>query len=126
MRNAHGTIYVGIDVSKDKLAVAIAGGERGDDVLSLGTFENTPARQAAEEACRAGQYLDLLRSGANGLRPLQAVRAFGYDGCVVVPSLIPVRPGERVKTDRLDAIRLARLLRAGELTPVSISRLWNR
>ncbi|WP_323039532.1 hypothetical protein [Gemmobacter sp.] len=43
MRNTHGTIYVGIDVSKDKLAVAIAGGERRDAVLRLGIFENTPA-----------------------------------------------------------------------------------
>ena len=43
MRNTHGTIYVGIDVSKDKLAVAIAGGGRGDEVLSMGTFDNTPA-----------------------------------------------------------------------------------
>ncbi|MCO6365087.1 IS110 family transposase, partial [Paracoccus sp. 08] len=43
MTSEQSTIYVGIDVSKDKLAVAIAGGERRDDVLSLGTFENTPA-----------------------------------------------------------------------------------
>jgi len=41
MRNTHGTIYFGIDVSKDKLAVAITSGERGNGVLSLGTFENT-------------------------------------------------------------------------------------
>ncbi len=46
------------------------------------------------------------------------MRAFGFECCVVAPSLIPVRAGERVKTDRLDAIRLARLLRAGELTPI--------
>lgn len=43
MRNTHGTIYVGIDVPKDKLAVAIAGGERGGEVLSLDTFDKTPA-----------------------------------------------------------------------------------
>ena len=46
------------------------------------------------------------------------VRAFGFECDVVAPSLVPVRAGERVKTDRLDAIRLARLLRAGELTPI--------
>ena len=43
MQKAHGTIFVGIDVSKDKLAVGIAGGELGDEVLSLGTFESIPA-----------------------------------------------------------------------------------
>jgi len=42
MPEAQASIYVGIDVSKDKLAVAIATGERRDEVLSLGTFENTP------------------------------------------------------------------------------------
>jgi hypothetical protein len=42
MRKAHGTNYVGIDLSKDKLAFATAGSDRGDEVLSLGTFENTP------------------------------------------------------------------------------------
>ena len=42
MPEAQASIYVGIDVSKDKLAVAIASGERRDEVLSLGTFENTP------------------------------------------------------------------------------------
>jgi len=41
-----------------------------------------------------------------------------FECCVVTPSLIPVRAGERVKTDRLDAMRQVRLLRVGELTPV--------
>ena len=44
--------------------------------------------------------------------------ARGHDGVVVAPSLIPKRPGDRIKTDRRDAASLARLHRAGELTPV--------
>lgn len=43
MTNGQTTIYVGIDVSKDKLAVAIADGDVRDEVLSLGVFENAPA-----------------------------------------------------------------------------------
>lgn len=46
------------------------------------------------------------------------VTSFGFDCYVIAPSLIPVRPGGRIKTDRRDAERLARLLRAGELTPI--------
>jgi transposase len=46
------------------------------------------------------------------------VRALGHDCIVVAPSLVPKRPGERVKTNRRDAVTLARLLRAGDLTPV--------
>jgi len=109
MQKAHGTIYVGIDVSKDKLAVAIAGGERGDEVLSFGTFENTPAS--------VGKLLKKL-AGRGDISACYEAGPAGCECCVVAPSLIPVRAGERVKTDRLDALRLARLLRAGELTPV--------
>ena len=46
------------------------------------------------------------------------LRALGHDCTVVAPSLIPRRPGDRIKTDRRDALSLARLFRNGELTPV--------
>lgn len=120
MRKAHGTIYVGIDESKDKLAVATAGGDRQDEVLSLGTFENTPASvdKLLKKLVGRGDISVCYEAGPTGYGLYWQVRAFGFDCCVVAPSLIPVRAGERVKTDRLDAMRLARLLRAGELTPV--------
>ncbi|WJS86327.1 transposase [Paracoccus sp. TOH] len=104
MRNAHGTIYVGIDVSKDKLAVAIAGGERGDDVLSLGTFENTPASvdKLLRNLAGRGDISACYEAGPTGYGLYRQMRAAGCDCCVVAPSLIPVRTGERVKTDRLD------------------------
>lgn len=120
MPEAQATIYVGIDVSKDKLAVAIATGERRDEVLSLGTFENTPGSVAKllKKLSGRGNVSVCYEAGPTGYGLYRQVRAFGHDCCVVAPSLIPVRAGERVKTDRLDAMRLARLLRAGELTPV--------
>ncbi len=120
MRKAHGTIYVGIDVSKDKLAVAIAGGERGDEVLSLGTFENTPASvgKLLKKLAGRGNISACYEAGPTGYGLYRQIRAAGCECCVIAPSLIPVRAGERVKTDRLDAQRLARLLRAGELIPV--------
>ena len=46
------------------------------------------------------------------------IQELGYPCVVVAPSLIPRKPGERVKTDRRDALKLARLHRAGDLTPV--------
>jgi len=121
MLKKQSTIYVGIDVSKDKLAVAIAGGGAPDDVLSLGTFENTPAsvdRLLKKLAGRGSLISVCYEAGPTGYGLYRQVRAFGFECCVVAPSLIPVRAGDRVKTDRLDAIRLARLLRAGELTPI--------
>ena len=115
------TIHVGIDVSKDKLAIAIADGGVRDEVLSLGTFENTPAsvdRLLKKLSGRGSPVSVCYEAGPTGYGLYRQVRAFGFECCVVAPSLIPVRAGERVKTDRLDAIRLARLLRAGELTPI--------
>jgi transposase len=121
MTTEQSMIHVGIDVSKDKLAVAIAGGGVRDEVLSLGTFENAPAsvdRLLKNLAGRGSAVSVCYEAGPTGYGLYRQVRAFGFECCVVAPSLIPVRAGERVKTDRLDAIRLARLLRAGELTPI--------
>ena len=120
MTSEQPTIYVGIDVSKDKLAVAMAGGGVHEEVLSFGTFENTPAsvdRLLKRLSGRGSPVSVCYEAGPTGYGLYRQVRAFGFECCVVAPSLIPVRAGERIKTDRLDAIRLARLLRAGELTP---------
>ena len=57
-------------------------------------------------------------AGPTGYGLYRQVRALGHDCIVVAPSLVPKRPGERVKTNRRDAVTLARLLRAGDLTPV--------
>lgn len=107
MRNAHGTICVGIDVSRDKLAVAIADGERGDEVLSLGTFENTLASvdMLLKKLVGRGDISACYEAGPTGYGLYRQMRAAGAC-CVVAPSLIPVRAGARVKTDRLDPIVL--------------------
>jgi len=77
MRNAPGTIYVGIDVSKDKLAVAIAGGKRGDEVLSLGTFENTPANvgKLLRKLAGRGDISICYEAGPTGYGLYRQVRA---------------------------------------------------
>jgi transposase len=69
----------------------------------------------------AGRYEKLYfcyEAGPTGYGLYRQVRALGHDCIVVAPSLVPKRPGERVKTNRRDAVTLARLLRAGDLTPV--------
>ena len=121
MTNDHRTIYVGIDVSKDKLSVAIADGSSHEDVESLGTFANTPAsvEKLLTKLSRSGRPVAVCyEAGPTGFGLYRQVQAFGFECHVVAPSLIPVRAGVRVKTDRLDAMRLARLFRAGELTAI--------
>lgn len=91
MRKSHATIYVGIDVPKDRLAVATAGGERQDEVLSLGTFENTPASvdKLLKKLAGRGDISVCYEAGPTGYGLYRQVRAFGCDCCVVAPSLIP-------------------------------------
>lgn len=60
------------------------------------------------------------RLGPTGYAVHSQLIALGVDSQVVAPSLIPRRPGDRVKTDRRDAIQLVRLLRRGDLTRVSV------
>lgn len=123
MRNNQKTIYVGIDVSKDKLSETVADGSGREEVESLGIFTHTPSgvEKLLTKLSRSGRPMAVCYEvGPTGYGLYRQVRAFGFECQVVAPSLIPVRAGVRVKTDRLDAMRLARLFRAGELTAILV------
>ena len=113
--------YVWLDVHKDGIVVAVAeGGERGE-VREYGRIANTPAA-LRRLACKLGQQGVELRfcyeAGPCGYGIQRQLSALGHECIVAAPSLIPKRPGDRVKTDRRDAASLAKLHRAGELTAV--------
>src|SRR5208282_710997 len=57
-------------------------------------------------------------AGPTGYGLYRLIKSLGHDCIVAAPSLIPSKPGDRVKTNRRDAVNLAKLLRAGELTAV--------
>ena len=110
--------YIGLDVHKDTIAVALAeAGARGG-VREYGKIANTPAAVTAKLS-RVGSALRFCyEAGPCGYGIQRQLTVAGH-GCVVVaPSLIPRKPGDRIKTDRRDAISLAKLHRAGELTAV--------
>ena len=114
--------YVGLDVHKDTIAVAVAPTGRGAPE-DLGEIANRPAAVAklARELCAAhGGELPLFsyEAGPCGYGLYRQLRGLGFDCEVVAPSRIPKAPAERVKTDRRDARKLARLSRGGELTAV--------
>src|SRR4030095_8048662 len=116
-------VFVGIDTSKLRNAVAIAEGGRNGEVRYLGEIENTEAATSKLVKTLAGgpPRLKLCSVGGpapTGLERLRVIEASGHECVVVAPSLIPKKPGDRVKTNRRDALNLARLLRAGELTAV--------
>jgi len=102
--------FVGLDTARKKHAVAIADVGREGEMRYLGEIDSSPA--AVERMMRrlAGRYEELYfcyEAGPTGCGLYRQVRALVHDCTVVAPSLIPKKPGERVKTNRRDACGMA-------------------
>jgi transposase len=114
-------ICVGLDVHNDTIAVALAdGGQRGE-VREYGKIANTPAalKTLCAKLARNGANLRFCyEAGPCGYGNQRRLSGAGHECVVVAPSLIPRKPGDRIKTDRRDAGGLAKLHRAGEFTSV--------
>src|SRR6201994_3277943 len=113
--------YVGLDVHKDTIAVALAEAGLRGEVREHGKIPNTPAALKALTVKLAPARRELrfcYEAGPCGYGIQRQLTEAGHECAVVAPSLIPRRPGDRIKTDRRDAINLAKLHRAGELTAV--------
>jgi len=114
-------VFVAFDTSKLRNAVAIAEGGRSGEVRFLGEIENTDAATVKLVKKLAAKYRRLTfcyEAGPTGYGLYRLVLSLGHDCIVVAPSLIPKKAGDRVKTNRRDAVALVKLLRAGELTAV--------
>src|ERR1700722_15165417 len=119
----HDTIFVGMDVHKATISVAVAGGARGEEVRHLGNFLNR-----LDHVDKLVQHLSktdgqrrlrfCYEAGPCGYGLHRRITDLGHECVVVAPSLIPVKAGDRIKTDRRDAVMLAKLHRAGELSAV--------
>ena len=113
--------FVGIDAAKLRNAVAIADAGRDGEVRFLGEVTASPEgmrRLAARLAAKYDRLHFCYEAGPTGYGLHRLLTGLGHSCVVVAPSLIPRKPSDRVKTNRRDALTLARLLRAGELTPV--------
>ncbi|TIU11845.1 MAG: IS110 family transposase, partial [Mesorhizobium sp.] len=113
--------FVGIDVAKLKNAIAIAEAGREGEVRFFGEVDASATsmrRVIGRIASRLITCISAMRLGRPGTAFIAWIRSLGHECTVVAPSSIPKKPGDRVKTNRRDAISLARLLRASELTAV--------
>lgn len=117
----HSEAFVALDTAKLRNAVAIADAGRNGEIRYLGEIDNTETATRKLVAQLAGKYARLTfcyEAGPTGYGLHRLIKSLGHDCMVVAPSLIPSKPGDRVKTNRRDAINLAKLLRAGELIAV--------
>lgn len=116
------TLRVGLDVHKESIAVAYAS-EDGSAPVSLGSIGT---RQCDIDALvrklqsKGAEPVFFYEAGPCGYWLYRYLTRKGLSCFVVAPSLIPRKAGDRVKTDRRDALTLARLARSGDLTPVYV------
>ena len=110
--------FLGLDVHAETIAVAVA--EPDGEVRSLGTIANREdsIRKFIKKLGSPEQLRACYEAGPTGFVLYWQLAQLGVECTVVAPSLVPKKPGDRVKTDRRDALKLARSHRSGDLTAV--------
>lgn len=110
--------YLGLDVDSEKIAVAVA--EPGGEVRSLGTipYREDSLRRLVKKLGPASRLRACYEAGPHGYSLYWQLSKLGVHCDVVAPTLVPVKSGDRVKTNRRDAEKLARCYRSGDLTAV--------
>jgi transposase len=120
------TLFIGMDVHKDAIAVAYVVQDHGAAVTylgNIGTRQGDLDHLIRKMPSKATHLIFVSEAGPCGSWLSRYLMKKGDDCWVVAPSLIPQKPGDRVKTDRRDAVQLARLARSGDLTAVYVSKV---
>ena len=117
------TRFIGMDVHKDSIAVAYVAQDHGAEVMdrgAIGTRQCDLDPLVRKMPSTAQHLIFVYEAGPCGSWLSRYLTTHGYDCWVVAPSVIPKKAGDRVKTDRRDAVPLARLARSGDLTAVDV------
>ena len=112
---------VGCDVHKDKITAAVLPPAAAYPIEVL-TVENHPnaITRFVKRLAQRGRPLFVYEAGPCGYELQRQITQMGHTIVVIAPALVPHQPGDRVKTNRRDAEKLARLYRAGELTEIRV------
>jgi transposase len=119
------TAFIGLDVHKNSIDIAIAEAGRTGEIRHYGAVGGDLDSFAKAVRKLRSRHTDLhfaYEAGPCGYEVYRYLSGLGLDCSVIAPSMIPRRPGDRIKTDRRDALQLARLHRAGELTSIYVPR----
>jgi transposase len=117
------TLYVGMDVHKESIAVAYVAKDHDAEVVSLGTFGTRQCdidKLMRKRQSKPKHLVFVYEAGPCGSWLSRYLTKKGDVCWVVAPSVMPTKAGDRVTTDRRDAMPLARLMRSGDLTPVYV------
>jgi len=117
----HTEAFIGVDTAKLRNAVAVAESGLNGQVYFYGEIDNTEAAMRKLIRKLESKYKKLTfcyEAGPTGYGLFRLIKELGHNCSVVAPSLVPRKPGDRVKTNRRDALNLAKLLRAGQLIAV--------
>jgi transposase len=126
MGKSNKSLFIGLDVHKDTIAVAYAAEDRGTEVVSLGmigTRQYDIDKLIRQLQSKGARLVFVYEAGPCGYGLYRYLTRKGLACHVVAPSLIPRKPGDRVKTDRRDAMALARLMRSGDLTAIYVPQV---
>lgn len=123
--NKHSILFIGLDTHKEFNEVAYIEEHRGSQPVHLGRFSSS--KVAVQKLVRQfeskypGATLHFVyEAGPCGYWIYRLITSLGHCCYVVAPSLIPKKPGEKIKTDKRDALKLAKLLKSEDLTPIYV------
>jgi transposase len=119
----YSTVYVGMDTEKERISVAYApeGRDCGVEFVGpIGTRQRDVGGLIRRLKAKADKLVFVYEAGPCGYGLYRYLTKEGYECHVVAPSLTPRKPGDRVKTNRRDAMKLARQMRSGDLTSVYV------
>ncbi len=119
-------VHLGLDVHRDTISVGVLAWDREEPTLDKNSSDEESVRRLIARFPDRTALRVCYEAGPTGYDLARLLHRWGVSCDVIAPSLVPRAAGDKVKTDKRDARRLARLHRAGELTAISVPSVSRR